>query len=212
MTDRLKLYNKALRYCGERSLSSLTEEREPRRLLDAVWSEGGVKYCLEQGFWNWCSRYVRFDYDTSVTPQFGYNRAFQQPSDFVKTCGVCSDEFFKNPLINYSDLNGYWYASIDQIYVQYVSDGTSYGNDLTIWPESFTNFAAAYFASEIITKLTGDEKKRDSVEKKMNDFLRKAKSLDAANTPQQFPAPGNWGRSRYGRSSRDNGSRGNLIG
>jgi len=213
MTTRLVLYNKALRYCGEKSLASLTEAREPRYLLDAVWSNGGVNYCLEQGFWNWCSRFVRFDYDTSVTPQFGHNRAFQKPTDYVKTCGVCSDEFFTTPLLDYNDLTGYWYASIDQIYVQYVSNGTSYGQDLSIWPESFTNFAAAYFASEIVHKLTSDENKQTKVEKMMEKYLKDAKSLDGSATPQQFPATGFWARSRSGgRSNRDRGNRGNLIG
>jgi len=38
-TSRLKLYNDALTACGESHLASLTEDREPRRLLDHVWDE-----------------------------------------------------------------------------------------------------------------------------------------------------------------------------
>ena len=49
MADKLSLFNGALLICGERFLSSLTENREPRHLLDNVWSNGGVKACLEQG-------------------------------------------------------------------------------------------------------------------------------------------------------------------
>ena len=43
MATRLQLYNRALRIIQERKLSSLTEKREPRFLLDDVWEEGGVR-------------------------------------------------------------------------------------------------------------------------------------------------------------------------
>lgn len=212
MTTRLMLYNEALRLCGERSISALTEDREPRYLLDSVWNNGGVKYCLEQGFWNFCSRFIRLDYDTSVTPQFGHNRAFSKPTDWVKTMGVCSDEFFTQPLLQYEEHTGYWYASIDQIYVQYVSNGSSYGNDLSIWPQTFADYAAAHFAEKIVVKLTGDENKHNMIKQEEKRLLMEAKNLDGSATPQKFPARGSWSTSRYDRSHRDRGNRGQLIG
>ena len=47
----LALYNIALFAIGERAIASLTESREPRRLLDEVWSRGvgATTACLEQG-------------------------------------------------------------------------------------------------------------------------------------------------------------------
>ena len=68
MTSRLQIYNGALLLCEERFLSSLTEDREPRHLLDHVWNNGGVRYCLEQGQWRFAMRSVSLDYDTSVVP------------------------------------------------------------------------------------------------------------------------------------------------
>ncbi len=38
--DQLSLYNRALLIMGQRFLSDLSEEREPRRLLDQVWNDG----------------------------------------------------------------------------------------------------------------------------------------------------------------------------
>src|SRR4051812_14499694 len=78
-TDRLKIYNGALLICGERSLATLTENREPRRLLDQVWQEGGVQYCLEQGQWKFAMCASKFEADTSYTAQFGYTNRFQKP-------------------------------------------------------------------------------------------------------------------------------------
>ena len=80
MTTQLDLYNGALLQVGERFLASLTEQREPRRLLDQVWAANGVKTCLEEGQWPFAMRTVQVDYDPSITPTFGYARVFQKPT------------------------------------------------------------------------------------------------------------------------------------
>ena len=45
MTTQLFIYNEALGHLGERVLASLTEGREPRRVLDSYWSDV-VAYAL----------------------------------------------------------------------------------------------------------------------------------------------------------------------
>lgn len=212
-TSKLEIYNAALTICGETHLSSLTESREPRRLLDQVWDNDGVDKCLEMAQWHFAMKTVRIDYDAGVTPDFGYRRAFSKPSDWVITSAVCSDEYFDVPLTRYIDEADYWYSDLDEIYVKYVSNDSAYGNDLSLWPASFTDFVAAHFASKIIMKLTADEKKRNSVIDWENKMLKIAKSRSAMTGPQKFPAPGNFvtSRHRYG-SRRDRGNRGNLIG
>ncbi|HET99682.1 MAG TPA: hypothetical protein ENH89_04810, partial [Aurantimonas coralicida] len=66
-TDQLALYNIALAAVGERSIASLTEGREPRRLLDEIWNRGAgaIEYFLEQGYWNFAIRTVQIDRSTS---------------------------------------------------------------------------------------------------------------------------------------------------
>jgi hypothetical protein len=119
---KLTLYNDALLLCGERFLASLTEEREPRRLLDRAWDGGAVRACLEMGQWGFAMRTIQLDYDSGIQPDFGYARAFVKPTDWVLTSGLCSDEFFRSPLTRYTDEAGYWYSDLDTIYVRYVSD------------------------------------------------------------------------------------------
>ena len=46
MTDKLTVYNETLGLLGERKLASLTEQREPRRVLDGFWDQT-VAYCLD---------------------------------------------------------------------------------------------------------------------------------------------------------------------
>lgn len=215
-TSRLKLYNDALLICGESFLASLSEEREPRRLLDHVWDNDGVRHCLSSGQWKFAMRTIRLDYDTSIAPDFGYRRAFVKPDDWVLTSAVCSDEFFTAPLIRYFEEAGYWYADIDQLYIRYVSDDDAYGGDLSLWPAKFSDFVAAHFASKIILKLTSEESKRDAIVHPRTGlrarYLLEAKSVDAMADPTKFPPPGTWTSARLGQGRKDQGNRGNLIG
>lgn len=202
---QLELYNGALLLCGERFLSSLTENREPRRLLDHVWSSNGVKKCLEQGQWNFAMRSAQIDYDSSVEPSFGFNRAFEKPDDWVLTCGVCEDEFFRSPLTRYWDESGYWYSDIDTIYVRFVSSLPTYGLDLGKWPDSFTEFVEEYFASKIILKLTNSQKNLDDSIARLKKKKLAAKSAAAMAEPTSFPARGSWSLSRNRFPSRRDG-------
>ncbi|MHB0965501.1 MAG: hypothetical protein ACYC36_03515 [Bellilinea sp.] len=217
-TTRILLYNDALMLCGERFLASLSEDREPRRLLDQVWDSNGVRYCLEQGQWQFAMRAQQIDADAAIDPQFGYNNAFDKPTDWVLTSAVCSDERFNTPLLQYSDEMGYWMADIDPIYVKYVSDDAAYGNDLTLWPATFCDYVAAYFASKVIMKLTSDKEKVAALLTPRTGILAQrlliAKSRAAMTQPTSFPAQGSWVTSRGGRrgTRRDRGNTGSLTG
>jgi hypothetical protein len=212
VTTRLKIYNNALLICGERQISSLTENREPRYLLDNVWDDDGVNACLEEAYWKFATRTVQLDYDPDVTIEFGYSYAFELPSDWVHTASVCSDEYFQVPLTQYSHENGFIYADITPIYVKYISDGASYGNDLSIWPKTFADFVAGHFASRIIYKITTDKEKREAVKAERAMLLKRARSRDAANDPTKFPPEGSWTSSRRRGSVRERGNRNNLTG
>lgn len=217
-TSQIKLYNEALRLCGERNLTSLTEARESRRLLDQVWDNDGVRACLEAGQWKFAMRSIEITYNPSIEPDFGYTRAFDKPTDLVRTCAVCSDEYFSQPLLRYNDEAGYWFSDLDTIYVRYVSDDSAYGGDYSLWPATFTKFVAAYFAAEIVTKLTSDEQKMKSILHPSNGLLAMrrtdALSKDAMQDPTRFMPEGTWAAARRGRwgGSRDGGNRGSLIG
>src|SRR6185369_1444544 len=111
-------YNNALLDVGERALASVTEPREPRRLLDIAWDSGAVEWCLEQGQWNFAMRSSKLDYSPSVEPPFGYRRAFNKPTDWIRTAAVASDEYFRVPLLTYVDESSYWFSDLDTIYVR----------------------------------------------------------------------------------------------
>lgn len=213
---QLDLYNDALLACGERFLGSLTENREPRRLLDQVWASGGVQWVLERGQWNFATRSQQLDYDSSVLPGFGYYRAFDKPDDYCCTRAVCSDEYMREPLTRYVDEGGYWYADLETIYVRFVSNDPAYGMNLGIWPQTFHDCVAMHFASKIVRKLTNDASEEARIEAKRDYMLKVAKNSSAQQEPPQFPAVGTWSRARNRfPNRRDGGNSGNngpLIG
>lgn len=204
MADKLSLFNGALRLCEERRLASLTENREPRRLLDDAWGDGAtsgaVKHCLELGQWTFATRTGRMDYDSNLSVDFGYRYAFSKPTDFVRTVAVCSDEFFEEPMLQYKDEARVLYAPIQTLYVSWVSNGAHYGADMSLWPESFSKLVEAYLAAEIVASLTKDSGVRDRVEAAFASAKSSAETLDAQNRPTALMPMGGWVRSRMGRS------------
>lgn len=213
MASKLSIYNGALQHLGERKLASLTENRDPRRVLDAVWDGDGAVACLERGLWNFAMRTAEVTYTPDITPAFGYTRAFDKPDDHVRTAGLCSDEFLKVPLLEYRDEAGYWFADLDTIYVSYVSKDTGYGLDYARWPQSFTRYVECYFAQQACIRITGDKARRDDLEAEAKRLLTAAQSMDAMENPTQAIPPGTWSRARTGnRSRRDRGTRSGLIG
>lgn len=194
--DKLSLYNDALTLCGERMLASLTENREPRHLLDQAWASGAVDFCLETGQWNFACVSMAFTYSPSVVPPFGYRRAFDKPTDYIRTMAVCTDEYFRQPLLRYTDEADFWFADEDLIYIRYVSNLPEYGMNMGRWPGSFSEMVSSYLAQKIVMKVTQDVAKRLFVAKDYEDRRKEAKSNDAMNQPTTFPPRGTWVRSR----------------
>ena len=209
---QLVIYNKALHIIGERSLASLTENREPRRVLDDIWDSGNMlKYVLEEGLWKFSLRTSKMIADPAITPTFGYPYAFQQPTDFIRVAQVCSDEFFNIPLTSYAFEAGVFYSNIqDGVFLQYVSNDVSYGLNAALWPETFKEYLGAWMAARSAARLNKDKEKEAFalLEKIKNNALSK----NALQGPTQFTPQGSWVSARYGGSNRDRGNRGSFYG
>jgi hypothetical protein len=203
MTTQLGLYNGALRILKERALASVSENREPRRLLDAVWGDsptgdGAVKFCLQMGQWTFATRTVQLDYSPSVEPEFGPRYAFDQPADMVRVVGIYADPACQQPLLNYRDERHYWYTDQPTIYASYVSNDSEYGADLSLWPETFAKLVEAYLAREIAGNLTQGEGRIALAERAWHAAKLEARSLDAMNKATAFLPEGSWTRARRG--------------
>ncbi len=221
MPNRLSVYNGALDKIGERPLDTLSQNVEARRALDRAWNDNAVKYCLEQGQWIFAMRVSKFTYDANATALFGFTRAFQKPEDWIATSAVCQDEDFSTPLTFYEDSDGWWFSYLDHLYIKYVSNDTDYGQNLSLWPESFTQYVETYLADKVCLRLTSNASAKALLQDPNNQnkgYLPQARltalNKDAMAKPTSFPARGRWARARLvnGGGTNDQGNRGQLIG
>src|SRR5688572_12469147 len=210
---KLRMYNDALRLCGESALPSLQKESEVRHYLDDVW-ETAVDYCLEMGQWKFAIRSITLTYSPSVTVAYGFTRAFDKPADLIRTTGVYTGESFNSPLMDYRDEGPYWFASADDMWVSYVSNDDAYGYDSSLWPPTFMKLLAAHLALEVANNVKRDapEGLYQRLERILHDRMLDAKSHDAMQGPTRFAPSGSWATTRgYGWGG-DRGSRTRLIG
>jgi hypothetical protein len=212
MPTKLSLYNGALNIIGERKLSSLSEDRETRYKLDDIFDNDLYDRVLQMGQWNFAGRSAELQASPSITPQFGYQFAFDKPVDFVRTMMVAHDEYFKQPLTQYSDEAAWWFADLETIYVQYVSNDSQYGTDLSLWPYNFTEMVEHYMAYKVAPRLTGLDFDSQALLAKWKMMLRDAKATDAMEAPAKFLPKGAWSSSRQGFRSGERGKRNQLIG
>lgn len=207
--SKLAIYNAALRIIKQTALASLTENRAPRRALDAVWDgePTAIDYTLSQGLWNFAMRGMQLEQRSDLTTAFGYTYAFAKPSDSLRLNKVCVDETLRTPLTDYQEEMGVILANVPTVYVQYVSNDAAYGSNMTLWPPLFKKFLAAYLASEVAGEVTGD----DNLEKKALNLMaahrNDARSKDALEqAPSFLPERGTFRQARAGGRSTFNGN------
>lgn len=201
MATKLGIFNTALGHLGERKISSLSEAREPRRVLDDFY-DGTVAYALERGFWNWAMRSISLLSSDSYDPPFGQQYAFEKPTDWVRTYTIAANENLTPPLLDVIDEGGLWYANSDPLYIKYVSNDTTWGMDLSLWSQSFADYVAARLANRACKRITGNAPSEDLLREEKRS-LAIAKSRDAMDEPPGFPPTGTWATSRRLSGLRD---------
>lgn len=198
MTNRLSLYNGALNLVGAARLTSTTERRESRRVLDSIWDAGAVKACLQEGQWNWAARTMALSFSDSLAPDFGFQYAFERPGDFVRLIGLSSSPDFYAPLNDYEASGELYFANLDRIYLRYISDDPGFGGDFSLWPQDFRRFVEAYLAVEAAPRLSASESKLQRLQEQRDQRLRDAASTDAMSGPSKSIPLGSWARARFG--------------
>lgn len=200
MVDKLSVYNLTMVLIAERRLGSLSENREPRRVLDDLWDHV-VQECLEEAQWNFMLRAIQTDASSTVTPAFGWNYAFNKPDDWLRTTIVSTVETFMPPLLDFNDETGFWYANFTPLFVKYQSNDPQYGLNLGAWTANFTKYVSYLLAEYACSRLAGKAELLEGpngISSRLKKARIKAKSNDAMDIgPQEMPT-GTWARSRRG--------------
>ena len=207
---KLSLYNGALRRVGERKLSTVTDNVPHRHHLDTIWDEDPILLVLEDYNWKFAHKTLEWNYNAAIEPDFGYRRAFDIPSDYVRLADLAYDEYFYSPLREYTKEGDYFFCDSDTIYLKYVSDDSSYGKDYSKFSTLFENMVAAYMAQELCSALNKSDADTEKVTMAMEKLEAKARSMDSMECPTRFPPQGSWTRSRRLNRSNGDSSRGSV--
>jgi hypothetical protein len=198
MTTALRVYNGALRLLGERRLTSISEARDARYHLDDAYTD--VKaLCLEQGYWNFAMRAVSMTESATLEVAFGFEYAFEKPSDWVRTYIVSDNEMLEQWTTRFNEEAGVWFADTTPLYARYISNSASYGYDLSLWPQAYADYVSAELAISAGPSISSMSSEKLEGLMKIRDRARaKAMTHDAMDEPPVGPPMGSWARSRGG--------------
>ncbi len=201
-TSKLEIYQRAILHCKQTPVTSLVEANEARRLCDVHYAPM-LQCIMEGGFWTHAMRTTEITVNAGVTPAFGYAYAFDIPSDFVRKYVVSNSQTMNPPLDHqtggtaYLIEGGYLWADSTPIYLRYTSNDSSYGLDLTRWPERLTEAACVELAYRIAPKLTGSSELKSELFNLKADTLGKANTFEALQQPAQVSRAGRWVTGRF---------------
>lgn len=188
----LALYNIALGALGERTLDSTAENRSARRELDKVYNNGNgaVPTMLHQGLWNFAITRSQLTISTSTSPAFGYTNSYTLPSDFVRLVNISTSSSMVDPLLRYEIEGTNIQSDSTAVFIRYVSDSTNYGADLSKWPETFTQWAGHWLATQVYPTIREPRVSRADLQALTDRLLTIARQRNAAESAVPFPERG----------------------
>lgn len=142
--SQVQAYNNALAHLGLPRIGSLTEVGEIVRALNDQFRTVAL-WCLQQAPWTWAVRVQAFA-PVDNNPPAAYSRTFTKPSDWIETLDLAIDFQVSQPLTNYVEESGHWYASTEQLVARYVSSDTAYGMNTALWTPRFVDLLALRLA------------------------------------------------------------------
>lgn len=153
---QLEIYNAALTHMGAYALSSIGENRESRRVFDAVWAR--VRdHCLEQGVWHFALRIADLSTAVYAGQKHGFTNAFAHPTDLIHTFELGATADFDPPLYHgFVDQAGHWFTDEADLFVHYTSNDATFGLDFTKWTWTFAEYVAAQLAATTCFRITGN--------------------------------------------------------
>ena len=178
--DKLGIYNNALQLVGERKLASISENREPRRLLDSAYDFGAVNYCIEIVKPSFSRKTIKLTVSTT-SASHDLDNVFELPADWISTVDVYSDSRLDQPIARYINEDRTISCEYKTIYVRYASADNNAA--FAKWSPSFSHVLSTYLAREISTRLTPEE--YDKLDAKFSSRVESALNIESTKEPQR---------------------------
>lgn len=168
MATQVQIYNIALRSIGAAQLTATTDDVESARILNDIY-EHIRDEVLAAHPWNFAIIYsASLTIDTAAEPEFGYDYAYDLPSDCLRVIKMSVDEPFKK-------VGQHLYTDESEVYIEYISQVST----TTLFSPLFVTTLAARLAAEVAYPLSNST---DLAGAKYNEYLNKlklARSVDA---------------------------------
>jgi len=190
-----RVYNDALLIMGLDEITSNTDDSNRRLKLDRVLEVNLVADMLEDTGWQFGQTSVKIEFDPSVEPAWGYQRALGKPSDLHRLDGIYTDEYQRNPLDRYKDEGDFWFCDYDGIFVTYITTGFLVNPDN--WPAYFRRLIAARMAKDAAPSLRVEGADLGNSRIVYEERKSSGMSNDAMQSPPHKLAEGNWTKARF---------------
>lgn len=206
MTTKTQLYQGAHLVLKQNAVSmAVTDDEAFVNNLDLIYDRS-IKWCLEQGLWNFATRDVSAEASEDVETQFGFAYAVEKPDDYAgRIVAISANDRFYPTLgpgeyLETGGLSGYIFVDCDPLFLRYISNSVEYGLALGNWPETFATFVEHELAWRVAGHLTNmGVNEKDELRKQRDRTMRDARSKDALNQASERPPPGRLVTSRRGR-------------
>lgn len=184
--DLLGVYNSALYLAGQRRLSTITEARESRYILDDIVALAAVENCLEIAQPTFARETNMLALSATSGADHGLDQVFDLPSDYISLLGVFADDKLDQPVSRYLLEGRTISCEFSTVYIRFMSStkATVYAD----WSPTFARVVSAFLAKELTKRIAPN--KYEGIEEEFNNRVAINKDLDLANEPKRRPNAG----------------------
>jgi len=195
--DKVEMANVALRMIGEKTITSFTQSNStPATAVNNIYNET-LAGLLAAGHWKFASVKVKLG-RLSTAPAYGFDYAYELPSDWVRTNSVSNNDAGTGTMIYREGQVGskrILESSAEDIYLDYVKLET----DPNIMTPLFRKALILALAQILSISLASSNVMEEQLSKKAKRALGHALSVDAlGSTPETRPR-GSWVDARSSR-------------
>lgn len=170
-TTKVSICNEALSLLGAKSIQSFEENTETARRCASIY-DSTRRTLLRMHPWSFAKKRMQLA-PVSTYPSFGYQYAFQLPSDFVRIIDTGLDVY---------EVEGrHILANTNLINLVYVADEENEG----IWDSLFAECMVLYLTNKLGKPITGSQTEADSAWQKLQNTLKQARAINGQERPSQ---------------------------
>lgn len=188
MANTIEICNRALTKIGSSRILSLSDDVKAARALSAIYD---LTRQTELQAHPWIFAMTRAQLPAlSTAPAFGWQRAYQLPSDCLRVVQLGEHWVLYQPDVTLFELEGQTVLTDESspLRIRYISDITNAG----LFSPLFAEALACRLAAEVAEELTQSLSKREAAEQAYRQAITIARRANAIQLPPQPTTEGTW--------------------